>query len=39
MELADLMNMNVLAVSPETTLADAAHQMMDHDTGAACVIK
>ena len=39
MELADLMNMNVLAVSPETTLADAAHQMMDHDTGAACVLE
>jgi CBS domain-containing protein len=38
-ELADLMNMNVLAVSPETTLADAAHQMMDHDTGAACVLE
>jgi CBS domain-containing protein len=38
MELADLMNTNVLAVPPETTLAEAAHRMVDHDTGAACVI-
>jgi CBS domain-containing protein len=38
MELADLMNTNVLAVPPDTTLAEAAHRMVDHDTGAACVI-
>jgi CBS domain-containing protein len=39
MELADLMNTNVLSVPPETTLAEAAHRMVDHDTGAACVIE
>jgi CBS domain-containing protein len=37
MELADLMNTNVLSVPPDTTLAEAAHRMVDHDTGAACV--
>jgi CBS domain-containing protein len=36
-ELADLMNTNVLSVPPDTTLAEAAHRMVDHDTGAACV--
>ena len=38
MELADLMNTSVLSVTPDTTLAEAAHRMVDHDTGAACVI-
>ncbi len=38
MELADLMNTNVLSVPPDTTLAEVAHRMVDHDTGAACVI-
>src|SRR3977135_1487427 len=32
------MNTSVLSVTPETTLAEAAHRMVDHDTGAACVI-
>ena len=39
MELADLMNTSVLSVTPDTTLAEAAHRMVDHDTGAACVIE
>jgi CBS domain-containing protein len=39
MELADLMKTNVLSVPPDTTLAEAAHRMVDHDTGAACVIE
>ena len=38
MELADLMNTSVLSVTPDTTLAEAAHRMVDHDTGAACVV-
>jgi CBS domain-containing protein len=38
MELADLMNTSVLSVPPDTTLAEVAHRMVDHDTGAACVI-
>jgi CBS domain-containing protein len=39
MELADLMNTSVLSVTPDTTLAEAAHRMVDHDTGAACVVQ
>jgi CBS domain-containing protein len=39
MELADLMNTSVLSVPPDTTLAEVAHRMVDHDTGAACVIE
>jgi len=39
MGLADLMNTSVLSVTPDTTLAEAAHRMVDHDTGAACVIE
>ena len=38
MELADVMNTNVLTVREDTTLADAAHQMIQHETGAAVVL-
>jgi CBS domain-containing protein len=39
MQLADLMATDVLAVSPDTTIADAARRMVERDTGAAVVIK
>jgi len=39
MQLADLMSTDVLAVSPETTIADAARRMIARETGAAVVIE
>jgi len=38
-QLADLMATDVLAVSPETTIADAARRMVARDAGAAVVIQ
>lgn len=38
MQLADLMATDVLAVSPDTTIADAARRMVARETGAAVVI-
>jgi CBS domain-containing protein len=38
-QLADLMATDVLAVSPETTIADAARRMIARDTGAAVVVE
>jgi CBS domain-containing protein len=37
--LADLMATDVLAVSPDTSIADAARHMIERDTGAAVVIE
>jgi CBS domain-containing protein len=37
-QLADLMATDVLAVSPDTTIADAARRMIARETGAAVVI-
>jgi CBS domain-containing protein len=37
-QLADLMATDVLAVSPDTTMADAARRMVSRDAGAAVVI-
>lgn len=39
MQLAELMATDVLAVSPDTTLADAARRMVERETGAAVVIE
>ena len=39
MQLADLMATDVLGVSPETTIADAARRMIARETGAAVVIE
>lgn len=39
MQLADLMATDVLAVSPDTTIADAARRMVTRETGAAVVIE
>ena len=39
MQLADLMATDVLAVSPDTTIADAARRMIARETGAAVVIE
>lgn len=39
MQLADLMATDVLAVSPDTTIADAALRMVARDTGAAVVLE
>ena len=39
MQLADLMATDVLSVSPDTTIADAARRMVEHETGAAVVIE
>lgn len=39
MQLADLMATDVLTVSPETTIADAARRMIARETGAAVVIE
>jgi len=39
MQLADLMATDVLTVSPDTTIADAARHMMARETGAAVVIE
>jgi CBS domain-containing protein len=39
MQLADLMATDVLTVSPDTTIADAARRMMARETGAAVVIE
>ncbi|HJX75492.1 MAG TPA: CBS domain-containing protein [Gaiella sp.] len=39
MQLADLMATDVLAVSPETTIADAARRMIARETGAAVVLE
>ena len=39
MQLADLMLTDVLAVSPYTTIADAARRMIARETGAAVVIE
>ena len=39
MQLADLMATDVLAVSPDTTIADAARRMVERETGAAVVIE
>lgn len=39
MQLADLMATDVLAVSPDTTIADAARRMIARETGAAVVIQ
>lgn len=38
MELADLMVIDVLAVSPETTIAEAARRLIEHEATAAVVI-
>jgi CBS domain-containing protein len=38
-QLADLMATDVLAVSPDTTIADAARRMVARDAGAAVVIR
>lgn len=38
MQLADLMTTDVLTVSPETTIADAARRMIARETGAAVVV-
>jgi CBS domain-containing protein len=38
MQLADLMATDVLAVSPDATIADAARRMVERETGAAVVI-
>jgi len=38
MQLADLMVTDVVAVSPHTTIADAARRMIEGETGAAVVI-
>jgi CBS domain-containing protein len=38
MLLADLMATEVLAVSPDTTIADAARRMVERETGAAVVL-
>jgi CBS domain-containing protein len=39
MQLADLMATDVLAVSPETTIGDAARRMIARETGAAVVLE
>jgi len=39
MQLADLMATDVLVVSPETTIADAARRMIARETGAAVVLE
>ena len=39
MQLADLMATDVLAVSPDTTIADAARRMVARDAGAAVVMQ
>jgi CBS domain-containing protein len=39
MQLADLMATDVLTVSPDTTIADAARRMIARETGAAVVIE
>jgi CBS domain-containing protein len=39
MQLADLMATDVLAVSPATTIADAARRMVARETGAAVVME
>jgi CBS domain-containing protein len=39
MQLADLMATDVLAVSPETTIADAARRMIAREAGAAVVLE
>jgi CBS domain-containing protein len=39
MQLADLMATDVLVVSPDTTIADAARRMIARETGAAVVIE
>jgi CBS domain-containing protein len=38
MELSDLMHTEVLSVSPETTMAEAARRMVERETGAAVVL-
>ena len=38
MQLTDVMSTQVVAVSPETPVGDAARQMIEHDTGAAMVL-
>ena len=39
MQLADLMATDVLAVSPDATIADAARRMIARETGAAVVLE
>ena len=39
MQLVDLMATDVLTVSPDTTIADAARRMISRETGAAVVIE
>ncbi len=39
MNLADIMYTEVLWVTPETKLHDAAHRLVDGDRGAACVAR
>jgi CBS domain-containing protein len=39
MELSDLMHTEVLSVSPDTTMAEAARRMVERDTGAAVVLE
>src|SRR6187551_3845680 len=39
MQLADLMATDVLTVSPDTTIADAARRMIARETGAAVVVQ
>ena len=39
MQLADIMATDVLTVSPDATIADAARRMIARDTGAAVVIE
>jgi CBS domain-containing protein len=38
MELSDLMHTEVLTVSPDTTMAEAARRMVERETGAAVVL-
>ena len=39
MQLADLMATDVVTVSPQTTIADAARRMIARETGAAVVVE
>ena len=39
MQLADLMTTDVVTVSPDTTIGDAARRMVARDTGAAVVME
>ncbi len=38
MQLTDVMSTEIVSVTPESTIGDAAHRMVDADTGASVVI-